>query len=44
MLWIASVGPAVCLALALCFLWRYPLTRARMDEVRVELERRRGAG
>jgi GPH family glycoside/pentoside/hexuronide:cation symporter len=44
MLWIASLGPAVCLALALCFLWRYPLTRARMDEVRAELERRRGAG
>lgn len=44
MLWIAAIGPACCLILAMGFLWRYPLTRARMDEVRAELERRRGAG
>lgn len=44
MLWMAAIGPSVCLALAMCFLWRYPLTRTRMNEVRAELERRRGAG
>jgi GPH family glycoside/pentoside/hexuronide:cation symporter len=41
MLRLGAFGPACCLLLVLCLLWRYPLTETRMKETRDELERRR---
>lgn len=41
---ILFVGLPVCLwTLSLVFIWVYPLNRARMSEIRMELEARRGA-
>ncbi|SDT95158.1 glycoside/pentoside/hexuronide:cation symporter, GPH family [Verrucomicrobium sp. GAS474] len=42
MRWLYLTLPVLLWGVSLLFIWKYPLTRQRMGEVRAELERRRG--